>query len=738
MYTKNLLKLTIASAVVTASMGQTALAQDDNDAGMANNIFEEVIVTATKREQGIYDVPVAVSAFTEDMILKQGITDLTDVGKFVPNMTVTGFSAGHTSSVNVFLRGIGLQDHLITTDPGVGVYVDGVYLGRQVGQNWSLANIERVEVLRGPQGTLYGRNSIGGAINIITRKPGEESGGRATITAGTRGRLNADFYWNQTFSDSFAASFTGSYMSRDGVGDFLTHETSTEVGEMEEWAGRVAANWDISEDFSILFSYDKNDGEGGLRPYTTLIDEVPSGLLYGTGARNSDVSQNPYDNNGGFYIDDDGNVISQANISNEADGWSITANWDINDDLAAKLLVSDRSSEYTTGLDDDSVEEVLFQYPEIGYADQNSTELQLSGNFDGWDFVAGLYFFEEEGGNLQDPNYFLGGAGSHLNYQETESKAIYANFGFQATDTLRLSAGARYTEDEKDAMTDLIFGLIQESHSRDWDDVSWEVAAAWDMNERLNLYGTIQNGYQSGQYNPRPFCLFDNLDFTQPGNVSQPNCFTEVNDNVTATNYEVGLKGTPVDTLQMSIALFYTDYNDLPYQVSSSAGVGFNTVNIIVDQTTTGVEWESAWAPTDRFVMYSSLGYIDADVDDPNPVVVAPLTPDLTYSISPEYTLPMAGGGELVFRADYSYRDDMWGEPSNDPSRHTKIEDRTLINFDIAYHAPGGKWTLAAYGRNVTDEKYDNARLLPGDYVLVILNNDRSEFGLRYVYNFDR
>ena len=141
-------------------------------------------MTAQKREQSIYDVPVAISAFSADTIEKQGITNLTDIGKFVPNLNVTEFSAGQTSSANPFIRGIGLQDHLITTDPGVGVYVDGVYLGRQVGQNWSLANIERVEVLRGPQGTLYGRNSIGGAINIITRQPGDEDGGRVSLTAG--------------------------------------------------------------------------------------------------------------------------------------------------------------------------------------------------------------------------------------------------------------------------------------------------------------------------------------------------------------------------------------------------------------------------------------------------------------------------------------------------------------------------------------------------------------------------
>ena len=301
-------------------------------------------------------MPVSVSAFTEETILRQGITDLTDIGKFVPNLTVTGFSAGHVSSMNPFIRGIGLQDHLITTDPGVGVYVDGVYLGRQVGQNWSLANIERVEVLRGPQGTLYGRNTIGGAINIITRQPGEESGGRITAQAGSRGRLGGDFYWNQTFTDSFAASFTGAYTQRDGVGEFRNHDAARDVGELEEWNVRAAARWAPTEDFSILFTYDMADGEGGLRPYYTRIDEVPNGLLYATGARNSDTASDPYDNNGGFYIDPIiGTLVDRSVVTNEADGWAVTADWNMSDALAWKFIYSDRSSDYESGLDDDSL-----------------------------------------------------------------------------------------------------------------------------------------------------------------------------------------------------------------------------------------------------------------------------------------------------------------------------------------------------------------------------------------------
>lgn len=737
---KNLAILTCAAPLCALSVVPAALAQAPEE---DDSVFDTVIVTAQKREQSIYDVPVAISAFTPETIERQGITDLTDIGKFVPNLNITGFSAGHTSSQNPFIRGIGLQDHLITTEPGVGVYVDGVYLGRQVGQNWSLANIERVEVLRGPQGTLYGRNSIGGAINIITRKPGDEPGGKVSLSAGSRGRLNGDVYADMPISDEFAMSFSLAYQRRDGLGDFLLIEDpGKEVGEMQDVSGRIAMRWKPTENLSFLLTGDGNDGENGLRPYYTLIDELgascraanpmapanctaANGAVYNAGYRNSDRASDHYDNNTG--------QTSQIEVTNKAYGVSLTVDLEVSDALNFRLLASDRHSEYKAGLDDDSFHDDFLSFPEIGSADQQSAELQATGKSGAFDYVLGLFYYEEEGQNFQNDTQFNCGTratpctsppgSDFFLHQKYDSLAIYANVGFQVNDQFRIAAGLRQTEDDKSADTEPVVGVIGASNSNDGSETTWDLSASYKFADRMTFYGSVQSGYQAGQYPARPFCLFAN-----------PNCFVAT-DNVTAVNYEVGLKGELFDSLQLSIALFNTEYSDLPYQVSTTTGGGFSTQSIVVDQTSRGAELETTWAATDNFRLHATVGYIDADVDDPNPAAVAPLTPELTASLSPELTIP-AGSGEITFRADWSFRDDMFGEPSNDPARFTFIESRDLINADISYQSADGDWTVGIYGRNITDERYDNARLNTGDYVLVMLSNDASEFGVRFSKEF--
>jgi iron complex outermembrane receptor protein len=733
-----MLALPLAATALGSAIVTTAAAQDND------SLFEEIVVTATKREQNIYEVPMSISAFSGDTIVAQGITDLVDVGKFVPNLNVTTFSAGHTSSANPFIRGIGLQDHLITTDPGVSVYVDGVYLGRQVGQNWNLTNIERIEVLRGPQGTLYGRNSIGGAINIITKTPGTEEGARVGAQVGSRGRLNADVYADTNLTEALAMTFSGGFKKRDGLGDFVNlPNAGVEVGETKDTFARVALAFEVNEDFSLTIAADANDGDNGLNPYTTLIDEVglncrntapdpvdcrgddpdldgimfnANGALYDAGYRNSDTAADIYDNNTG--------QASQTHVTNEARGFSVTAKWQLSDTLETKLIASDRHSEYKAGLDDDAFEDDFLSFPEIGDADQTSIELQLNGDRGQFDFVSGIYYFTEEGTNFQD-GYIFNGTGPFDFYltQEVTSTAVFGNVGFDVSDKLRVSGGLRYTRDEKDAVTDVGTGLV--SGNETWDELSWDLSASFAMNNGLSVYGSIASGYQSGQFPARPFCLF-----------TSPNCFV-AGDNITAVNYEIGVKGQPMDKLQMSAAVFYTDYDDLPYQVSSTDGAGFNTVNLIVTQQSTGFEWENTLFITDVFLFHATLGYIDVSVDEQQGASpVAPLTPELTFSLSPEYRMPLSGGAELTFRADYSYRDEMYGEPTSDPARFTQIDSRSIVNVDIAWLSPDGSWTAALYGRNVTDERYDNGRLNTGAYILRILSNDASEFGVRFAKSF--
>ena len=196
---------------------------------------------------------------------------------------------------------------------------------------------------------------------------------------------------------------------------------------------------------------------------------------------------------------------------------------------------------------------------------------------------------------------------------------------------------------------------------------------------------------------------------------------------------KLALKGEPTRNLQLAVSAFLTDYEDLPYQVSTTSGGGFDTRNIIVDQQSIGLEVEGIWAVTSDFRIQASMGLIDVDVDEDG--AEAPLTPDVTFAVGPEYTMETANGS-WNFRADWSYRDDMFGEPNRGEGRFTGIDSRNILNFDVSYTPASEAWTAGLYGRNVTDERYDNARLNVSDYVIVILSNDASEFGLRFTSFF--
>ncbi|MCY3752350.1 MAG: TonB-dependent receptor [Gammaproteobacteria bacterium] len=204
-------------------------------------ILEEIVVSARKREESLHEVPNAITVLQEDDLRRRGITELNQVEKFAPNVVQTNFGQGNTGHAAVFMRGAGVQDHIITTDPSVGIYLDGVYLGRNMGANMDLMNIERVEVARGPQGSLSGRNTLGGALHIVTREPAGDNSARLDIKAGSLGRIDGHLFADVALVETLSVAVTGGVKSRNGIGKaVLIEDPDADIGEILRGFGRVA------------------------------------------------------------------------------------------------------------------------------------------------------------------------------------------------------------------------------------------------------------------------------------------------------------------------------------------------------------------------------------------------------------------------------------------------------------------------------------------------------------------
>jgi len=719
---KSILNATaLVSSLCILTPNIAANAQDEDESR-----FDNIVVTSKRIEQNIYEAPVAVTVFDTDSLEKRNANNLIDIGKYVPNLTVTTFGAGNPSS------------HLIVIDPTVGVYVDGVYLGRQIGQNLNLANIERIEVLRGPQGTLFGRNSIGGAINIITQQPGDVEVAEVNLQGGTRGRFNGSFYGNTKLSDTLAVSANFGIDRRNGIGDFLNvTNPEARVGELQDIFGRVSLKWQPSSQFSLLLSADGNTFTGGQSPFQTTFFEPDGGCTaddvgnqFGAfapacfaGLDASSQSADPFDTNSG--------QADLARTASDAYGFSGTATYDFSEALILKLI----GSYHEGGLDDDGAEIDFLSFPEVGEAEQFSIEAQVSGRSGILDYVGGIYYFEEEGNNFQLPVTFNGGTnGTFEQTQETTSFAVFANIGAQVTDALRVSGGLRFTDDSKDATANVGFAPVF-GNEADFSEVTWEASATYALGSNLNVFATAARGYQSGQFPARPFfAAFANDLFV----ATAP---------VIATNYEAGLKGEPFPWLQLSLSAFYTDYSDYPAQISFVDDTGFNTITDTADARSFGVEWEGNIS-LGNFLLNTSVGYIDAEFTDvpaaPSDATVntdlsidegdaLPLTPRWTVAIGPQYTFPVENG-DIVARLDYSYRGDLEGQPNNDPL--AQIDSRFLLGFNITYFNTDANWSVGVYGKNITDERYVQSALNVGPYLLNVLSNDASEFGVKFSKTF--
>ena len=721
-------RLFAGAALCAASLlaANPALAQEANDtpakadaAAPADDGSLDIVVTARKRQENLLDTPIAISAFSAESLKSLNAANLADVGKYVPNLNISRYGVGNTAQAAVFIRAIGLQDHLITTDPGVGVYLDGVYLGRQLGSNLSLSNIERIEVLRGPQGTLYGRNTLGGAINVITSKPGANEGALIEAQVGSRGRINGRFLADTRVSSDLAVSVSGTYERRDGVGEAVNvTNPSARIGEQNDFSGRAAAYWTPSDNFSILTSVDFVRARDGQSPYRVdIYDPAAAGFTSADLVRPDDSGTN---------------VPGLETTSLDLFGASITAELKLSDELSTKFITSYRQTKYTGGLADTDTPTLQSVFPETGDAEQVSTELQLNGEFGKFNFVSGLYYFYENGSNQSAPAFFFFGPSDYTIQQRTNSYAVYANGNYDLTDKLSIGAGVRYSNDDKRATANFSSFPAPVTRSASYDAVTAQGNITYKFTPDVSVYGTIQLGYQPGSFTPRPF--------------GGPSSFN-ASPKTTATNYEIGFKGKILPNWTLLVSGFITEYGDrgLPYSFINANG--FNTVIISADARARGIEAEST-VTFGGFRLRGSIGYLDSKITSVNslppaffptggtPVAGAPtaLSPEITGAVAGSYTYTMGSGAAITGQIDYSYRSSEYGQPVARVSE--LIAPRSLVGFNLKYENAKRDLSFTVYGNNIFNEVYDTGRLDQGGFVGVVVSNDRSEFGVRFSKKF--
>ncbi len=712
-------------------------------------VHEEVIVTARRREESLQTVPLAVSVLTGEELVEQGGMKIDAIGKLVPNVHFE--AAGGTSGVKspiVFIRGMGQNDFIPVEDPAVGIYLDGVYMGRNIGSVFDLVDIERVEVLRGPQGTLFGRNTIGGAVNIISKKPGDEFGGSLKVAGGDEGYLEAQGSVNLPLGDRAAARLSGFVRERDGYVQALQHD-DLELGSDDIWGLRGSLRAELTDSFSLDIALDYSKAEetpGAISPIAGIggfdgevITLLPPAQLFAffynrdysgdaasclTGAGQAANTacygpvwntDDPYKINSS-YVDNTGTQIDPEQ-SVEVWGGNVTATWQIGS-VELKSITSYREFDIGFFNDLDFSPYILFANNHDEYTqEQWSQELQLSGTAmsDRMDYLLGFYYFDEEGHEAifnqisfapplaAPPDFFF----QYLDrFIDNDSWAVFGQVNFDLTETLTLTVGGRYTESNKD------FALITERRAPapisvqggklTTEEFTPLVSLAWQVQEDVMVYATWSEGYRDGSYAAR---------FTGAVPDPLPNYDPEY-----VNNYEIGVKTTLLDgRMRLNATAFLMDYEDMQINASSDEVTTSSTKANLGDATISGVELEISALVTENLTLGLNLGILDDDIDSlkgtliSNTVVIdetsdLPNTPNWTLSLMAKYEIPLNNGSRLAFRADYVAKDDYYSRAENIPE--LLIDNYENLNVSGTFISPGGDWEVGVGVRNATDEFY--------------------------------
>jgi iron complex outermembrane receptor protein len=680
-------------AVLAAASSAPALAQDQADTGV-----EDIVVTAQKREESLQDTPISIVALTASDLEKKGVSGLVDLRSQVPNLQLTPHP-NSGSTTQIFMRGVGLNDDQITQDPSVAVYMDGVYVARSQGMALEVADLARVEVLRGPQGTLYGRNATGGAINFITAKPKlGEFGAKAQLSLGNYDLRRFKVGVNVPVGDRLAVNLAFVKMKQDGFID-NPGTVASRWGNKDRVAMRADVLWEPTDSLELRYAYDRSDVDDSpsfisLTPlYPATIDRPKAG---------SPLVRDLLKNN----------VVSQ--------GHSLIAEWKASDNLtirsigAYRKLSNFQNQDYLSGVNGPFP---LQKTSSQTNQDQWSEELQLVGDgLDGaLEYVAGVYYFSESGNaaseSLNGVTRVTGRGNS------TIDNSAWALFG-QATVTprwldsrLHFTFGARQSWDHRRATrvrsNQTGAGPIVPvpgvaDGDRKFNDFSPSFVIAFDAAEHVNIYAKVVKGYKSGGYNIR---------------ASSPAAFNAGFDPETLWSYEAGVKSQFWDNkVRLNAAAFLSKYKDIQVNVQSDpTNIRITDVFNAGKATVKGFEGELTLAPVRGLRLTANYGYLDARYDEIIDIGGNDIadtfrflnSPKHSYGLDLDYSLPPMAFGTLDANVGYSWQSRKYTASSIAGGAYI-IGSYGLLNARLTLadmpFAKGVK--LSLWGRNLTDKDY--------------------------------
>ncbi|MEL7298495.1 MAG: TonB-dependent receptor [Pseudomonadota bacterium] len=718
------LAVSVALGTISALAPYPAQAQADGVRAV-----EEIVVTARRREESLTDVPISITAISGDELERVGISDLVAVGQAAPNVTLE-VSRGTNTTLSAFIRGVGQQDPVAGFEAGIGIYVDDVYLNRPQAAVLDIYDVERIEVLRGPQGTLYGRNTIGGAIKYVSKRLSDEREARIRFSAGSFNQLDAIVTASTPVSDTLRIGGSLAKLTRDGFGDNLTLP-GIENYQKDIFGARASLEWTPSDNLFVRvaadYIKDNSDPRQGHRLTVGNVSGAP-------------ILDDVFDTRAG---------LNNPEQEVTATGLAVTAEYTINDQWMLRNILAYREDESFSPIDFDSLAVVDLDVPVVYENDQLSEELQLLYTGDRLNGMIGFFYMDANAFNAFD--VILGQTGDILNLPglnaftlgdvDTSTWALFADFSYDVTDRLSVSLGGRYTSDERDSRvlrqtliggTSDFFGgtavpiatTSDFQGSETFTEFTPRLSVSYAATDSTNVYFTYSEGFKGGSFDPRALST-GAPDIDGNGTVDASDVFEfMLFQPETVDSFEVGLKGSWLDNrLSANIALFRAQYDDV--QIPGSVGLDTDgdglddsfvgVTSNAADADITGAELESTLFVTDHLSFNASVGYMQAVFNEFIDAFGADVSSERVFQNTPDWTaqgrinyqrdLPLFGmQGDISLSAAVSHRST--ASQFETPNAFLDQPSFNIWDASAVWNSEDGHWTLGLHGKNLADEEY--------------------------------